>query len=125
VVDLNKIGNKKPFLWLFLAIFIILSLFGGLYLHFSRNASPYAGLGERTVLSATQSDLRRRTALELKQAALKRASAGPATNNVNPFVSTLGPKATSYPGSMAALRELPSVLSSNQVATLRALVSEP
>jgi hypothetical protein len=44
---------------------------------------------------------------------------------VNPFVSTLGPEATSYTGSIAALRELPAVLSSNQVATLRSLVSEP
>ena len=68
---------------------------------------------------------RRSTAAQLRQSALNRASAGPATNNVNPFVSTLGPGATSYLGSIAAMRELPAVLSSNQVATLRTLVSAP
>ncbi len=125
VCVLNSTGNKKPLLRLFLAIFILLSLFGGLFLHFSGRAALDAGLGTRTVLSANHSPPRRSTAAQLRQSALKRASATPATNNVNPFVSTLGPGATSYPGSMAALRELPAVLSSNQVATLRALVSEP
>jgi len=59
------------------------------------------------------------------QSALKRADPGAVTNKVNPFVSTLGSGATGYTGSMAALRAFPALLSSNQVETLRALVSAP
>ncbi len=109
---LNKLGNKNRLLRLFLAIISLLSLFGGLCLHFSRNAALDAGLGARTVLSVNHSPPRRSTAAQLRQSALKRASTVSATNNVNPFVSILGPGATGYLGGMAALRELPSVLSS-------------
>ncbi len=125
VFDLNRTGNKKPLLRLFLAIFIIFSLSGGVWLHFKRNAPKPAGGLLQARPPAGQQVSARRSVAQLRQSALKRASAAPVTNNVSPFVSTLGPKATSYLGSMAALRELPAVLSSNQIATLRALVSEP
>jgi len=112
--DLNRTGNKKPLLRLFLAIFTIFSLSGGLWLHFKHNAPKAAG----GLLQASPPDRKLvsagRSAEQLRQSALKRASASPVTNNVIPFVSTLGPKATSYLGSIAALRELPAVLSSNQ-----------
>ena len=123
--DLNKTGNKKPLFCLFLAIVILLSLVGWLCLHFQHNASTDAAPGAQTVLPANQYPPRRSTAIELKQGALKRASADSVTNSVHPFVSTLGAGATNYLGSMAAFRKLPAILSTNQVETLRALVSAP
>jgi len=67
----------------------------------------------------------RRSPGQLRAIAAMRTPPPAATNPVAPFVSLLGPGATTYLGSMASLRELPAVLSSNQVETLRALVSIP
>jgi hypothetical protein len=67
----------------------------------------------------------RRSPGQLRAIAAMRPPPPASTNPVAPFVSLLGPGATTYLGSMAALRELPAVLSSNQVETLRALVSIP
>jgi hypothetical protein len=47
------------------------------------------------------------------------------TNSAAPFVALLGSVATNYMGGMEALRALPVTLSSNQVETLRAVVSLP
>ena len=80
-----------------------------------------ANLGAQKILSASP----RRSPGQLRALALARTTLPAATNKVSPFVSLLGPKATDYMGSMATLRQLPFILSSNQVETLRVLVSIP
>lgn len=117
VLDLNKTGNRKSLLRHFLAICILFSIFGGLYIHLSRNASPDAALEVRTVLPANQYPPRRSTLSELKQSALNWASADSLTNRTTPFVRTLGPGATNYHWSMFELRAFPSVLSAGQEET--------
>ena len=80
-----------------------------------------ANLGAQKILSASP----RRSPGQLRALALARTTLPAATNKVSPFVSLLGPKATDYMGSMATVRQLPFILSSNQVETLRVLVSIP
>jgi len=87
-------------------------------------------LPEQSAVSAGEGGSRpsvrpRRSPGQLRAIAAMRTPPPAATNPVAPFVSLLGPGATTYLGSMASLRELPAVLSSNQVETLRALVSIP
>jgi len=103
-------------------------LSAGLYLYFSRDASRQQSSVKRPVLSnpaLPPSNPSRRTPGELKQRALQRTPAAPATNSMAPFISTLGPGATTYLGGMAALRALPPILSTNQVATLRTVIATP
>ena|GEM_PF-5275568 len=112
----NKSGMDKPFLRLFVAVCIILCLLTGLRLYFSGDASLQQPSVKRPVLSNPEihpSNTSRRTPGELKQRALQRTPAAPATNSAAPFVSTLGPGATTYLGGMAALRALPPILSTD------------
>jgi hypothetical protein len=74
---------------------------------------------------AYQSASPRRSPGQLKAIALARITTSAATNSATPFVVLLGTVATNYMGSMEALKAFPSILSSNQVETLRALVSIP
>jgi len=62
---------------------------------------------------------------QLKFRAIARKPGAVDTNSATPFVALLGSVATNYMGGMEALRALPVNLSSNQVVTLRAVVSLP
>jgi len=62
---------------------------------------------------------------QLKARAIARKPVAIDTNCAVPFVALLGSVATNYMGGMEALRALPATLSSNQVETLRAVVSLP
>jgi hypothetical protein len=62
---------------------------------------------------------------QLKFRAITRKVVAVDTNSAAPFVALLGSVATNYMGGMEALRALPVTLSSNQVETLRAVVSLP
>ena len=62
---------------------------------------------------------------QLKARAIARKPVAVDTNCAAPFVALLGASATNYMGGMEALRALPATLSSNQVVTLRIVVSLP
>jgi len=62
---------------------------------------------------------------QLKARAIARKPVAVDTNCAVPFVALLGASATNYMGGMEALRALPATLSSNQVVTLRIVVSLP
>jgi len=62
---------------------------------------------------------------QLKFRTIARKPGAVDTNIATPFVALLGSVATNYMGGMEALRALPANLSSNQVVTLRAVVSLP
>jgi len=116
--QITKGYKKAAFIALFLA-FCILTFF------FIPKTAPVSSLQTRTTVSSNQFSNPRRSPGQLRVLAATRISPPAATNPVNPFVSLLGPKATDYRGSMASLRDLPALLSSNQVETLRALVAIP
>lgn len=120
---LNKKGKKSKVLLHFVAASLILSLSGALYLRYFRDDSPGADRQSAANSRSVKQGHVRRTAGELKQRALKRAPSAPETNNATPFVCILGAGATNYLGGIAALRELPAVISTNQTAALRSLVS--
>jgi hypothetical protein len=105
---------RQPLVW----IALLALLTAGLYLFPSHKPVK---IDEKT----SSFRQHRRSPVILRALAATRIPPPAATNPVNPFVSLLGPGATTYIGSMASLRELPAVLSSNQVETLRALVAIP
>jgi hypothetical protein len=86
---------------------------------------PAAVTTERSQSIANRPVVPRLTPGQLKAKAIARKPVAVDTNCAAPFVALLGPGATTYLGSMAVLRDLPAILSSNQVETLRALVSIP
>ncbi len=112
-------GNKKA---VFIAFIVFVCLLVGVFL---RNASSVSSLGTRSIAPPNQSSHPRRSPGQLRALALARITTSAATNIVCPFVRLLGPGAADYRGGMASLRELPAILSSNQVETLRVLVSIP
>jgi len=112
-------GNRNAF---FIAFLVVVCLFVG---YFLRNASSGSTSGTSSISLPKKFSQPRRSPGQLRALALARTTITVVTNRVSPFVSLLGPKATDYMGSMASLRELPAVLSSNQVEILRVLVSIP
>jgi hypothetical protein len=112
-------GNRKAF---YIAFMVVVCLLVG---YFLRNASSGSTSGTSSISPSKKISQPRRSPGQLRALALARTTLPAATNKVSPFVSLLGPKATDYMGSMATLRQLPANLSSNQVETLRILVSIP
>jgi hypothetical protein len=80
---------------------------------------------ERSQSVAKRAVAPRLTPGQLKFRAITRKVVAVDTNCAVPFVALLGPVAANYMGGMEALRALPATLSSNQVVTLRAVVSLP
>jgi len=117
---LSQMDRKRSFFRPFPALIIFLVLLVAVLYMLPEQSSLSAGEG-----GSRPSVRPRRSPGQLRAIAAMRTPPPAATNPVAPFVSLLGPGATTYLGSMASLRELPAVLSSNQVETLRALVSIP
>ena len=86
---------------------------------------PDAVAKERSQSPANRAVAPRLSPGQLKARAIAHKTIAVDTNSAAPFVALLGSVATNYIGGMEALRALPATLSSNQVQTLRAVVSLP